>query len=158
VTWPAVYVEAAFGADLGDGLNSYMWTDITYACPSFTVSSPSRDRFTDSFTPGTASFTLDNSSRLFDPFRTSGTYTSGGESLVRPNLPIRVSAVYSGVPYYLFTGYVDTIDVQWQDPADSVVTITCRASTQVESTPSLERAADTIRLLHHSMLQRGEVA
>jgi hypothetical protein len=124
VTWPAIYVEAAFGANLQDGINTYTWTDISYACPGFTVSSPSRDRFTDAHNPGTATFTFDNSTRLFDPFATSGAYTSGGVSLVRPNLPIRVRVVYSGIPYFLFTGYVDTIDVEWNDPGDSVTTIT----------------------------------
>lgn len=124
MTWPAIYVEAAFGANLGNAVSTYSWTDISYACPGFTVSSPSRDRFTDAFQPGTASFTLDNSGRLFDPFATSGTYTSGGVSLVRPNLPIRVRVVYSATTYYLFTGYVDTIDVRWDDPGDSVTTLT----------------------------------
>jgi hypothetical protein len=123
VTWPTIYVEAAFDAWPYDGVDTWTWTDVTASCPGFTISSPSRERFTDGFNPGTATFTLDNSGRLFDPFATSGTYTSGGVSLVRPNLPIRVRAVYSATTYYLWTGYVDTIDVQWNDPGDSVAVL-----------------------------------
>lgn len=61
---------------------------------------------------GTATFTLDNTDRRFDPTNTLSPYY--------PNLlPLRkfqVTATFAGTTYYVFTGYIEQWPTKWQGP------------------------------------------
>lgn len=98
---------------------------------------------------GTCTFTLDNSSGIFDPFVTNagsggstygtGTYGSGtyggatltspyfiaGESILRPGLPVSIQATFNSVTYNLFTGRVRSWLVNYPEAGiDSTVVVT----------------------------------
>jgi hypothetical protein len=108
VTYPALTVEVAFVSDPLDTTPTY--TDITDQTMEVSTKI-GRSRQFDSFQPGTASFTLDNVDRRFDPLHGAGPYFSR----LLPNKKIRVSAVYDGTTYELYTGHVDGWPQQYQD-------------------------------------------
>ncbi|HEX4816708.1 MAG TPA: hypothetical protein VFV66_28535 [Nonomuraea sp.] len=72
---------------------------------------------------GTATCTLNNTDRRFDPTNTSGPYVSAGTSRVTPMRPIRIRCVWNGVTYHLFRGFVDEWDVDWVGDVYSEVTV-----------------------------------
>lgn len=81
-----------------------------------------RNQDTDDFDVGTMSFDLDNRTGAFTPENTASPYYP----YIVPNKRMRLSAVYKGVTYPLYTGYVD----QWLPsfPAkgfDAVVSVSC---------------------------------
>lgn len=61
--------------------------------------------------PGTLSITLDNHSGDYDPDNLSGAWVVAGASILRDGLPGRFSLTWSGTPYPLFAGYMETIDL-----------------------------------------------
>src|SRR5690606_26545431 len=77
---------------------------------------------------GTASITLDNHDRRFDPTNLDGPYVSGGQTEVEPMREMRISASYQRqgewLSYELFHGYVDSWDVEFEQ-LDSRVTLSC---------------------------------
>lgn len=56
---------------------------------------------------GTATATLKNDDRRFDPTNLSGPYVSAGATEVEPMRPVRFRATWAGVTYDLWRGYVD---------------------------------------------------
>ena len=71
---------------------------------------------------GSATVELDNRTRLFDPFYTSGTYY--GKLL--PRRQIKIEATYASTTYPVFRGFIDGWPASWTDAGlDSTVTIQC---------------------------------
>jgi hypothetical protein len=71
---------------------------------------------------GSATVELNNRSRLYDPFYTSGTYY--GKLL--PRRQIKIEATYSGTTYPVFRGFIDGWPPTWTDAGgDSTVTLSC---------------------------------
>ena len=56
---------------------------------------------------GTMTLTLDNSDRRFDPTNLAGPYVSAGATQVKAGRAIRLRAMWAGVTYDLFRGFVD---------------------------------------------------
>lgn len=103
-------VEIAFTSDPGGGNPVYQ--DVTsrvLACST----KRGRQYELDTIQPSTLNLRLDNGDRAFDPTYTSSPYYPN----VLPMRPVRVSATYSGVTYYLFTGYVERWPITWEAPA-----------------------------------------
>lgn len=73
---------------------------------------------------GTATVTLANADRRFDPTNLAGPYTGGGVTQIVPMVPVRIRASFGGTTYDLFRGYVDNWAVAWSDPNWSTVTMT----------------------------------
>jgi hypothetical protein len=106
---PDVTVRAAFGSNAM--ATSPTWTDIS-AWVLKVSTSAGRSKNTDTFGAGTASITLDNSDRRFDPTHLTGPYVSGGISQLIPNVRIEVTALWSAVTYHLATVWADSWTVQ----------------------------------------------
>jgi hypothetical protein len=71
---------------------------------------------------GSATVTLNNRARTFDPFYTSGTYY--GKLL--PRRQIRITATYGATTYPVFRGFVAGWPPVWTDAGkDSTVTLSC---------------------------------
>ena len=115
MAWPTPKVSIAFND--GPYVASPTWTDITEYVYSANVS---RGR-ADDYSPfiGTAQVVLNNNSRLFDPFNTTGTYY--GKLL--PRRQIKIEGISNGVTYSVFRGFVDGFPAAW-DQAGKFATTT----------------------------------
>ena len=120
-TSPAV--DAPLGDDQG-----YAWTDVTdYALEGLTFrrgSTRSQGPFW-RYEAGTASIELDNVDGRFDPLNLSGPYVSAGLSEIRPNLPVRISAVVDGTTETMWVGVVDSVDLDYASVTWSTVKLSC---------------------------------
>lgn len=152
MTYPIVVVEAAFtvGGAFGTALildsgtkgildtntlSAEVWTDITaYALGFSTRRGASRaEGPVLRFEAGTMTITLDNSDRRFDPTNLSGPYVSGGRTQVEPMRKVRISAVYAGTLYPVFTGFADSWDISYQGSGMSTCVLTATDATKVLS-------------------------
>lgn len=120
-TAPAV--DAPLGDDLG-----YVWTDVTdYVMEGLTFrrgATRSQGPFW-RYEVGTAAITLDNVDGRFDPLNLSGPYVSGGLSEIRPNLPVRISAVVGSTTETMWVGVVDSVDLDYTSVTWSTVDLRC---------------------------------
>lgn len=120
-TAPAV--DAPLGDDLG-----YVWTDVSdYVLEGLTFrrgSTRSQGPFW-RYEVGTANVTLDNLDGRFDPLNLSGPYVSGGLSEIRPNLPVRISAVIGSTNETMWVGVVDSVDLDYTSVTWSKVALRC---------------------------------
>jgi hypothetical protein len=139
-TSPAV--DAPLGDDQG-----YAWTDITdYVMEGLTFrrgSTRSQGPFW-RYEAGSASFELDNLDGRFDPLNLSGPYVSAGVSEVRPNLPVRISAVVGSATETMWVGVVDSLDLDYTSTTWSTVKVSCVdgvAFLQAADLPELTTAA-----------------
>ena len=115
MSFPAPKVSIAF--DDGPYVASPTWTDITSYVYSADVSRGRADDYSQFI--GTAQVVLNNNSRLFDPFYTSGTYY--GKLL--PRRQIKIEGVSNSVTYAVFRGFVDGFPASW-DQAGKFATTT----------------------------------
>ena len=115
MAWPTPKVSIAF--DDGPYVASPTWTDITSYVYSADVSRGRADDYSQFI--GTAQVVLNNNSRLFDPFYTSGTYY--GKLL--PRRQIKIEGVSNSVTYAVFRGFVDGFPAAW-DQAGKFATTT----------------------------------
>ena len=116
--YPTAIVSIAFND--GPYVVSPTWTDVSTYVRSFSTDRSRPDDW-GNFT-GSASVELDNRTRLFDPFYTSGTYY--GKLL--PRRQIKIEASYGGTTYPVFRGFIDGWPPSWTDAGfDSTVTIQC---------------------------------
>ena len=115
MAWPTPKVSIAF--DDGPYVANPTWTDITSYVYSADVSRGRADDYSQFI--GTAQVVLDNNSRLFDPFYTSGTYY--GKLL--PRRQIKIEGVSNSVTYAVFRGFVDGFPAAW-DQAGKFATTT----------------------------------
>lgn len=115
---PVITVEIAFATLPLEPAPS--WEDVSaYVLEWWT--SRGRNRALDRIEAGTAGLRLDNMDRRFDPTNTAGPYYPN----VLPVRRLRISAVYSAATYYIYDGYVDEWPLDWEEPLDSEITITC---------------------------------
>jgi hypothetical protein len=120
-TAPAV--DAPLGQDQG-----YAWTDVSdYVLEGLTFrrgSTRSQGPFW-RYEVGTATVTLDNLDGRFDPLNLSGPYVSAGASEIRPNLPVRIAAVVGSTTETVWTGVVDSVDLDYTSTTYSTVGLRC---------------------------------
>jgi hypothetical protein len=118
--FPVAKVEIAF--DDGPYTASPRWTDVTSYVRELTVDR-GRDDDWGTFS-GDAMVVLDNRTRLFDPFYTSGTYY--GKLLPRRQIRITATTALSATVYPVFRGFIQGWPPTWTDAGkDSTVTLSC---------------------------------
>ena len=115
MAWPTPKVSIAFND--GPYVAAPTWTDITEYVYSANVSRGRSDDYSEFI--GTAQVVLNNNTRLFDPFYTSGTYY--GKLL--PRRQIKIEGISNGVTYSVFRGFVDGFPAAW-DQAGKFATTT----------------------------------
>ena len=110
---------------LGDGAFFY---DITTFVRSFSTSR-GRRRALDRFSTGTATITLDNRDRRFDPTNSASPYynSSISQSGVVPAIPVIVRATWAGTTYSVFRGFIDSWSFAYNGGTvgDATATIVC---------------------------------
>jgi hypothetical protein len=118
MAWPTPKVSIAF--DDGPYVASPTWTDVSSYVYSANIYRGRRDNYSQFI--GTASIVLNNDSRLFDPFYTSGTYY--GKLL--PRRQIKIEGISNSVTYSVFRGYVDGFPASWdQAGLNATTTLSC---------------------------------
>jgi hypothetical protein len=117
--YPVPIVEIAF-AD-SPYVVSPTWTDVTSYVRGMDISRGVNDDW-DLVASGSASVTLSNLDRRFDPFNTTGPYYGN----LLPRRQIRIRATHGGTTYDVFRGFVDGWPPTWTDAGyDSTVTLSC---------------------------------
>jgi len=119
MAYPTPIVEIAFDGTPYDV--SPTWTTVTSYVRGITTHRGRSDDF-GSFDTGTAQVILDNRTRLFDPFYTSGTYY--GKLL--PRKQIRIRATSGATTYDVWRGFITGWPVTYTEGGlDSTVTLQC---------------------------------
>lgn len=110
---------------LGDGAFFY---DISTSVRSITTNR-GRRRALERFGTGTATITLDNRDRSFDPTNTASPYYNAtvGVTGVVPSIPVVVRATWDGTTYSIFRGFIDSWTFDYSDAGigDATATIAC---------------------------------
>ena len=122
MAYPTPIVEIAF--DDGPYVASPTWTAVTQHVRRMSIDRGRSDDWADF--NGTATVVLNNRTRLFDPYYTSGTYY--GKLLPRRQIRIRAQTIEGGVTttHDVFRGFIDGWNPQWTDAGtDSTTTIQC---------------------------------
>lgn len=119
---PTLTFELGLTAGFRDLLSTVAWTDITPYVLSWSTSRGREPKKPPShFEAGTASLTLNNRDRRFDPTNTSSPYSPN----LRPaRVRLRIRATYSAVTYDVFTGYIKRWPPEWSAPAVATTKIT----------------------------------
>lgn len=73
---------------------------------------------------GTLTAELNNGDRRFDPTNLTGPYAAGGVTTLQPMVRVRLSAVWAGVAYQLWTGFADSWLPDYSQPTWSTTTLT----------------------------------
>jgi hypothetical protein len=126
--YPTPIVEIAF--EDGPYTVSPRWTDITSWVRSLSTDRGRSDDWGDFY--GSAQVVLNNRTRLFDPYYTSGTYY--GKLLPRRQIRIRAQTndLGSVATYDVFRGFVSGWSPSWTDAGtDSTVTLSCYDALQL---------------------------
>jgi hypothetical protein len=127
-----VYVEIAFGDDPLTATASCTWEDVTDYVRAVSISR-GRSSELSTYSPGTATVSLDNRTRLFDPTNTAGAHY--GE--LTPMKRIRVRAAVGVTTATIFTGYVMGWPIEYPGMVDSVVSVHCVDAFRVLETSRL---------------------
>jgi hypothetical protein len=123
------------------------WTDVSSVVRSMEWSVSTRSSQLGQYGPGSASITLDNRNRDFDPLYLSGAYADGAVTGIRPGIPVRIWCTYptSATVYYLFRGWVDAWEHSYapagENAGDAVVVL--RASDSLAKAARITREAVT---------------
>lgn len=80
---------------------------------------------------GTATIILNDGDRRFDPDNLAGPYVSGGVSMIEPMRRVRITAIWAGAAYPLFTGYADDWVPDYQGNFWTYTTLTATDATKV---------------------------
>jgi hypothetical protein len=119
VGFPTTQIYIAFND--GPYVASPTWTEVTSYVRQVNIQRGRADELSD-FESGNATVVLDNRSRIFDPFYTTGTYY--GKLL--PRRQIKIEATISSVVYPVFRGFVEGWPVTITDAGyDTTVTVQC---------------------------------
>jgi hypothetical protein len=119
VGFPTTQIYIAFND--GPYVASPTWTEVTTYARQINIQRGRKDEQSD-FESGNATVVLDNRSRIFDPFYTSGTYY--GKLL--PRRQIKIEATISSVVYPVFRGFIEGWPVSITDAGyDTTVTVQC---------------------------------
>ena len=112
-------------ATLGDGAFFY---DISTSVRSVSTNR-GRRRALERFGTGTATITLDNRDRSFDPTNTASPYYNAtvGVTGVVPSIPVVIRATWDGTTYSIFRGFIDSWTFNYSDAGngDAIATISC---------------------------------
>lgn len=148
---PKLRVEVAFGAAttgtylhlddtkrgrLGTGTlgpAGGVWTDVSAYVQGCTITRGA-DRTPGAVqrpAAGTATLTLNNSDRRFDPTNLAGPYVSAGVTQVTPMRAVRIWAVWADVTYPLFRGSVDGWAIDYNGPNYSRAVVPCTDGTKI---------------------------
>lgn len=122
MAYPAAIVEIAF--DDGPYVANPTWTNVTQYVRRMSIDRGRSDDWGDF--NGTATVVLNNRTRLFDPYYTSGTYY--GKLLPRRQIRIRATTTELGVTttHDVFRGFIDGWNPEWTDAGtDSTTTLQC---------------------------------
>ena len=110
---------------LGDGAFFY---DISTSVRTINTNR-GRRRALERFGTGTATITLDNRDRSFDPTNTASPYYNAtvGVTGVVPSIPVVILATWNGVTYPIFRGFIDSWTFNYSDAGigDATATISC---------------------------------
>jgi hypothetical protein len=145
--FPQTVIEIGFASNPGTAQASIVWTDVSDRCRGFSTSRGRKHELA-SFEAGTASITLQNRDRAFEPTYSGSPYYPN----VVPLRPVRISEVWNGVTYRLFTGFVEEWPPSYNGPTDSEVTISCvdafELLSQVALTVSYSQESSDVRIGH----------
>jgi hypothetical protein len=129
--YPVAVVEIAFTD--GPYVVSPTWTDVTSYVRGMDISRGIPDDWTLQ-ADGSATVTLSNRDRRFDPFNTTGPYYGN----LLPRRQIRIRATHSGTTYDVFRGFIAGWPPEWTDAGtDSTVTLFCFDALQLLGSSSL---------------------
>jgi hypothetical protein len=126
--YPVPIVEIAFNDSPYSATPT--WTDVTSWVRSLSTDRGRSDDWDDFY--GSAQVVLNNRTRLFDPYNTSGAYY--GSLLPRRQIRIRAQTNDGGSPvtHDVFRGFIAGWNPQWTDAGtDSTVTLSCFDSLQL---------------------------
>lgn len=127
--YPTPIVEIAFND--GPYVASPTWTDVTQYVRRMSIDRGRSDDWGDF--NSVATVVLNNRTRLFDPYYTSGTYY--GKLLPRRQIRIRAQTVEAATTTHdVFRGFIDGWNPEWTDAGtDSTTTIQCFDALQLLS-------------------------
>ncbi len=129
--YPVAVVEIAFTD--GPYVVSPTWTDVTSYVRGMDISRGVPDDWTLQ-ADGSATVTLSNRDRRFDPFNTTGPYYGN----LLPRRQIRIRATFSSTTYDVFRGFIAGWPPEWTDAGtDSTVTLFCFDALQLLGSSSL---------------------
>ena len=129
--YPVAVVEIAFTD--GPYVVSPTWTDVTAYVRGMDISRGIPDDWTLQ-ADGSATVTLSNRDRRFDPFNTTGPYYGN----LLPRRQIRIRATHLGTTYDVFRGFIAGWPPEWTDAGtDSTVTLFCFDALQLLGSSSL---------------------
>lgn len=94
------------------------------------------------FEAGNMVVIFDNNSGNYDPDKTTGTWVSGGVTLLRDGLRARLVATWGGAGYVLFDGYLETATVDAGfDPTSTMTFVDGLAKLAKVTSPSLKASS-----------------
>jgi len=129
--YPVSVVEIAFTD--GPYVVSPTWTDVTSYVRGMDISRGIPDDWTLK-ADGSATVTLSNRDRRFDPFNTTGPYYGN----LLPRRQIRIRATHASTTYDVFRGFIAGWPPEWTDAGtDSTVTLQCFDALQLLGSSSL---------------------
>ncbi len=129
--YPVPVVEIAFTD--GPYVVSPTWTDVTAYVRGMDISRGVPDDWTLQ-ADGSATVTLSNRDRRFDPFNTTGPYYGN----LLPRRQIRIRATHASTTYDVFRGFIAGWPPEWTDAGtDSTVTLFCFDALQLLGSSSL---------------------
>lgn len=131
MAYPTPIVEIAFTD--GPYVVSPTWTDVTSYVRGMEISRGVNDDW-QLVADGSATVTLSNRDRRFDPFNASGPYYGN----LLPRRQIRIRATYAATTYDVFRGFISGWPPEWTDAGyDSTVTLSCFDALQLLGSSSL---------------------
>jgi hypothetical protein len=129
--YPVPVVEIAFTD--GPYVVSPTWTDVTAYVRGMDISRGVPDDWTLQ-ADGSATVTLSNRDRRFDPFNTTGPYYGN----LLPRRQIRIRATHASTTYDVFRGFIAGWPPEWTDAGtDSTVTLFCFDALQLLGSSSV---------------------
>ena len=137
MAYPTPIVEIAFTD--GPYALSPTWTDVTPYVRDMQISRGVNDDW-QLVADGSATVTLSNRDRRFDPFNASGPYWDNvnNRTNLLPRRQIRIRATYASTTYDVFRGFISGWPPEWTDAGyDSTVTLSCFDALQLLGSSSL---------------------
>jgi hypothetical protein len=112
---PTLACEIGFADAPGVALGSVVWTDVSAYVRGASTRRGRSNEYSD-VEAGTATVTLNNRDRRFDPLHATGPHFGN----LKPMRRLRLSATYAAVTYRLFTGYVEKWPQNWRHTDQTV--------------------------------------
>jgi hypothetical protein len=159
MTLPTVRVEVGLaGPDIGavfvigdplrgrvgvDAIGGEVWTDITPYVRNWSVrlGASEGNAPTRRYGPGTATITLNDGDRRFDPDNLAGPYVSAGLTQILPMVRVRITGEWAGVAYPIWQGFADDWVPEYVGNDWTYCTLTATDATKVWATEKRPGAA-----------------